>query len=295
MLHLFGRNHFAAALDEVARPSRKVDVAVFVHIAQVPGEQPAAADGLGGRLILPPVALHQPRAARRDLAHIALPHRFPVFVEDIHIYIVQRNAYRGKPPNFLFNLFGASLQEVVFGRKHRDGRRRFGLPECVDEIDAREFVYRAAYDFDGHRRCAVGDDVQAAKVVIAEFGMVHQHFQHRGHHHSAAGAFRLHKAHPFLGVELALDYQCAPPENCRHNRLHARDVIQRHGQDVALLVVRIGGGHGAEDVGGEAVVCQHHAFGELRRPRCEQDDGQVVAVAVWEALYVVARRQQIGV
>ena len=115
---------------------------------------------------------------------------------------------------------------------------------------------------DGHGGGAVGDDAQAAHVVVVELLVVHEHLEHGRDHHGAVDALVFHKLHPALGVELALYYQSATAVDGADHRLHPGDVVHGHCEDVALVGVGVGRGHVVENVGGEAVVAQHHALGQ---------------------------------
>ena len=148
-----------------------------------------------------------------------------VLVEYGYVHIVKGDADGSQATYLLFNFLFAAHKEVVFGGQHSDGGGGFGLAEGVDEIDAGEFGDGAADDFHGHRGGAVGDDLEAGEVAVAEFGVIHKHFEHSGHHHGAAGALGFHKAHPVVGLELALDDEGSSAEYRRHNRLHSGDVV----------------------------------------------------------------------
>src|SRR5215217_52085 len=68
LLHLDGRDILPAGDDDVLLPVTQFDVAIGMHDRQIPGVEPAAGEGAGGRLRIAIVALHGVVAAHEYLA-----------------------------------------------------------------------------------------------------------------------------------------------------------------------------------------------------------------------------------
>src|SRR5262249_42005886 len=69
------------------------DVAILVHRREVAGVEPAVAQGLGGRLRLLPIALHNVLAATDELAYHARRHLAAVCVHDLDLDAGNRLAH----------------------------------------------------------------------------------------------------------------------------------------------------------------------------------------------------------
>ena len=79
---LDGRDFLAAGDDDVLHAVAQLYDAVGVHHSDVAGVEPAAAEGLLGRLRVGEIALHHDIAAHHDLAH-----RLPVGGHVVHLIV----------------------------------------------------------------------------------------------------------------------------------------------------------------------------------------------------------------
>src|SRR4029077_16366321 len=95
-----------------------VQVAAAVEAADIPGVQPAAAQGLRGRLGTLPVALHQRRSANADLADLVRGERTVLGVEDGHLHARAHVPARGEP------LTPRAVDDVLLAPQIGGGHRR---------------------------------------------------------------------------------------------------------------------------------------------------------------------------
>jgi len=138
---LDGMDVLATSLDPVAQPPDQVDVAVVVHSGQIARVQPAV---LGGP--------EQVRTAREDLADLlAVGSRQP-----------QLDAGRGAPDRGE-QVRPARQSPLVIGVDEAGDRAPLGLPEHVDETDARQRPHRPGERGRTDRRGSVLQEPQAGQ------------------------------------------------------------------------------------------------------------------------------------
>ena len=103
--------------------------------------------------------------------------------------------------------------------------------------------------------------------------MVHQLLEHGGHDHGPVDPALLHRCQPLQRVELAHDHHGAAAVDRGQYGLKPGYVVQRHREQVAFLYVRVSRGHRGQQVGGEAVVGQHHPLGRAGGAGSEHNYG----------------------
>jgi hypothetical protein len=165
----------APADDHVLLAIGDEQIAILVEVADVAGVQPAAAQGLGRRLRLVPVALHHDVAAYHDLAELAGRARLVLVVDDAHAHRRRLAPGRGEPAA------GHRIGEHVLGlRQYRHRHRRLALAEDLSEHRP-ERAERGFQMLHVHRRAAVDDRVQAPVIVAPPLRRVQQRVDHRRH------------------------------------------------------------------------------------------------------------------
>ena len=146
--------------------------------------QPAAAQRVGGRLRLVPVALHDQVAAHDDLPHLAGRPASILVVDDPHAYRRRLAPGRGQAPD----LDGIAAGHVLGLGQQRTRHRRLALAEDLHE-DRAERRQRRLQVLDVHRRAAVDHGVQARDVAAPAVALSRQQrVDHGGHQEHRRGA-----------------------------------------------------------------------------------------------------------
>ena len=314
LLHFLRRNHFAAPLDKVPRPPGQIDIPVGVLPRQIPGIKPAVADsiaaaaadvaaaagigigvGIAAGCARLPVSRHNAGAARYNFSGFAYRNGVAVLAYNHHLYIVQWLADGSQTPQLALNFVRFALQDMVVRRQHRDGGRRFGLPESVDEPGAGKGGDGVPDDRQGHRRRPVSDDIQGGKVVLGETGMLHYPFEHRRHQHRPVDAMLGGQRQPALRVKLGHYYQRAPAEHRRQRRLHPGHMIHWHREQVGFGNIRVGGRHIRQQKCRKTVVRQPRALGDAGSAGGEHYHRSGIRIVLREMLLLRVRIGQQGV
>ena len=157
----------AAADDQLLLAVDDEEVAVLVDLAHVAAVEPAVDDGLLGRLLAVPVALHDVVALDDDLADLALLDLVAVVVEQLHLDALDRRAD------------GADLALLV-GVVEGGDRRGLAQPVALEDL-AVERLLEAAHQLAGHRRAAGAADPQRRVVALLARLVVEHRVVHRRH------------------------------------------------------------------------------------------------------------------
>src|SRR6266702_3096120 len=140
-------DHLLLAIDDE-------EIALLVDVPEVSGVEPAALESLGGRLWIPPVALHHVVASDHDLPHVVLACRqhLALLVNDLEL----------DPEHRLSDTEYLALRDALVER-----RRRRRLGEAVALEDGRpELLLERLKDL-ARERCAPGAaDAQGRGVVL---------------------------------------------------------------------------------------------------------------------------------
>ena len=169
-----------------------------------------------------------------------------------------------------------AFEYVVLRRHHRDGRAGLGLAECVDELHAGEREDRALDQRRGHRRPAVGNDVQAADVDLTEAGVVEQLLEHGRNHQRAADPMFRYEAEPFASLELAFHDDRTTAVDGGQRGLQAGDVVHRQAEHRSLFGVGVWRVDVRQHELGERQMAEHDGFGPPSRACREQQHGRVL-------------------
>ena len=273
VFHLGRVDVFAAADDHVLDAVHHVDEAVGVHAAAVAGVHPAVLHSRGGLPGLVPVAGHHQRAAHGDLAHRAVGHSLAVGIDDLHLGDRHRPAHRAQA---LPRLAG----RVAPGRQRGDHGRAFGHAVELAEARGRQRGLGLGQQRLVDRRRAVQHQLQAAGVELGQARVLDQALQHRGHQEGFGAALGGDGLQHRQFIEARQDDLAAQPLHQLQRQAHAADVEHRRAVD-AHAVHRPGGRLvGAQHVGVQVGLRQHHALGPAGGAAGVHHRGQVAAVAV---------------
>ena len=250
----------AAAQHHVLRAVDDVREAFVVEAREVAGADPAAHEGLGGRLRLVPIAHDDHRPARPEFADRAGGERGDAILgADFEVGDGDRRAGAGR------------AMEIILGRVRGDRRHRLGHPPAVAGERA-ELLVDALDEFGRRGSAAIGDRLERGEVVARAVGVLDQLPRDRRDAAGDIDALALDDPHCLHRVPLAHeDHRVARCHAAHQGRRAGGDVEQRdHGQDRARRGVgdrlaaadeiarrREGAG---EDVGGEVAVRAERAL-----------------------------------
>ncbi|CAM5742688.1 hypothetical protein SHIRM173S_05561 [Streptomyces hirsutus] len=228
---------------------------------EVPGAEPAVAEGLGGLLGLVPVPLAQLQHLVDDLAGCPVGYVLAVLVD--HPCVHEQHG----PPA------GVHAPLVLVGCE--DGRQRsdLALPEAVVDGQVRQPLREPLQDRHGHDRRPVVRLAQSAQVAGREVGAVGQADPDRGRGEQAVRAARLDQVEDPVAVgRVEDDVGRADREVGQQEDVHLRRVVERqrvHGEVARLGVEGGGGGQGTC----ARARWRRRRLGRRWCPRCERCSG----------------------
>ncbi len=249
LLDLPGEDVEAPHDDDVLLAVGDGEVAVLVHVAHVPGEEPALPDGLLGGLGPVPVAQHQGRAAQDDLPVLA---RGQILAR-LQVHDLGHHVREGDAD-------AAHFVQPLVGVGH-DGRHRFGEAVALDHAGP-GLGLEGVLDGLGQRGRAHVDGLEAGEVVPVDVGHVVEGHEHGGHPQHEAGPVGLDSPQHLPTLEAGQEHDLRPAEDRRvHGGAHAEAVEEgQHGQD-AVLLAELAPGPDLVGVGHQGEVGEHDALG----------------------------------
>ncbi len=250
------------------------EIAVLVEGSDVPGMEPAVAQGGGARLRILPVARHHHAAATEYLSAFARRHGLPLRAGDHHIDTGERPA-DGAEARLPARII--ALRDVLL-RKRGDGHRALALAidlreawsEAIERLDGVFDIKRRATRYDGAN--AVGIAISRAVEQAADHGGRSEHGRTRPAREQREDFFRLEATgfrHDVNAESCRMRHDvkagAVAHGGCVHERIAGRDGINLGGIGMTRPI--------------ERAMSEHRSFRPPRRSRGVEQPCQIVRLA----------------
>ena len=216
-----GNDHVFLAVDQIQVPGR-------VEISDIAGMIPPAAQGFRRHIRLPPILLHDLRAAENHFADLADRHIVVVGIDHPKIDQRRRRAARCSPVDAAFR----NGQVMVLRVKATRNPGGFGNSIGVQKQVRGKHSFRFLQHPERRRRAAIHDLRQARQIVFRRVGMVGDERNQRCGQRCNRDALLFDQFKYAVRLEMNADLRCADhrhrPERERISKVEHRGRVQPH-------------------------------------------------------------------